>query len=336
MISLSKSLAKNDKDFHIFVISSTVLPGSIEENFIPLIEKYSNRFLNKGFGIVYDPDFVALGEVIKGFLNPELVLIGESNSFSGDVVCKIHNSLCENKPYIARMSIVSAEIAKISLNTYITVKISFANTLANICEKVKDADLDAITKSIGVDKRISPYYFKGALAFGGNCFPRDTKAFIKFASRYGNDAEIIRAVESVNSYQNKHLAELVLDKISDCEDKNIGILGLSFRPDTPVITGSPAIALIETLLENGLRVLAYDKLAIRDTKALFGEQIEYVSSAKECVDLSSLCVITYPSNEFKEAVESTTKNIIVIDCWRIIDKNRLSSNVNYKALGYFS
>ena len=128
---LSTFLRKSKKDYHLFVISSTVIPASINDSFIPLIEKYSNRKLNVGFGVAYCPDFVALGSVIKNFLNPEYIVLGQSNKIAGDIVEKIHHKITDNTPYIGRMSLISAEIAKVSLNAYITTKISFANHLAN-------------------------------------------------------------------------------------------------------------------------------------------------------------------------------------------------------------
>src|SRR5206468_248959 len=116
--------------------------------------------------------------VIQGFLNPELIVLGQTEPRAGDAVHAVHEQVCQNKPVVTRMSIESAEVAKVALNAYITVKISFANTLANICERIPGTDVDTITRAIGADKRISPYYFRGGLSFGGTCFPRDTRAFI--------------------------------------------------------------------------------------------------------------------------------------------------------------
>ena len=333
--SLSTAFRESEKKYHLFVISSTVVPGSTEGSFIPLIEKVSRRKLNADFGVCYDPDFVALGEVIKGYLRPELVVIGESSKRAGDQVEAIRRRVCENEPHIARMSIVSAEIAKVSLNSYITLKISFANMLANICEEIPGADVDAITEAIGVDKRISPYYFRGGLSFGGTCFPRDTGAFIAVADQYGNDADLIKAVEKVNKYQDQHLVDVVMRHVATLESRTVGILGLSFKPNTPVITESPAIKLIGELLKHDLRIVVYDPLSIENTKALFNEAIEYVSSAEECLAQSSLCVITHRSDEFKLAVESylPTAPLTLVDGWRMIDPDRLDKRVKYVPLG---
>lgn len=332
--SLAKTFANIDKDYHLFVISSTVIPGSIC-SFISLIEKYSAKKLNKDFGIAFDPDFVALGQVIKDFLNPDFVLIGESHKKAGDIVESIHEKMCENNPKIFRMSIINAELAKICLNTYITLKISFANSIANLCEKVPGADCDVITKSIGQDKRISPYYFSGGLAFGGPCFPRDTKAFINISDSYDEDARLIKAIHSLNEYQHLHLLDVVLSKLRQSENKIVGIMGLAFKEGTPAIVGSPAITLINYLLKNDVNVIGYDPLSIESTKEAFGDRINYVTSPELLLEKSGIVVVTYRLKEFKEAIERFDSNhpIIIVDCWRIIDNSVLKTNMEYLPLG---
>lgn len=334
--SLGDALRESDKDHHLFVISSTVMPGSTESVFIPLLEKHSGRKLNDGFSVCYDPDFVALGNVIKGFLRPDLVVIGESSPEAGARVEAIHRQMCENEPAISRMSIINAELAKVCLNAYITVKISFANSVANLCERIPGADVDAITRAIGMDRRISPYYFQGGLAFGGTCFPRDTKAYLTVADRYGVQAEIVHAVERVNQYQNHHLVEVVLHELDKLENKTVAVLGLAFTSNTPVVVESPAIKLIGELLKYDIHVVAYDPLAIDNARTLFGSAVEYVHSAESCLSQADLAVITLRSMELKRAVENYVPNhlLTVVDCWRIIDPGKLeASRVRYVALG---
>ncbi len=334
--SLGDAYAEIDKEYHVFVISSTVMPMSTESKFVPLIEKHSGKKLNKDFGVCYDPDFVALGDVIKGFLRPDLIVIGESESKAGIMVEQLHRHICENKPYVSRMSLVSAEIAKMSLNAYITVKISFANTLANICELVPGADVDAITRTIGADRRISPHFFSGGLSFGGACFPRDTKQFVSFASRYGNEAHLIRAVDKVNTFQDEHLLEVVLRHVKTLKNQRVGVLGLAFKPNTPVITESPAIKLIGGLVRNDVEVIAYDPLATENARVLFEDSIEFCSSAEDCLKNSGLCVITTPAEEFKQAAEAHVPQapLILLDCWRLLDAEKLGDRVKCVSWGY--
>jgi UDPglucose 6-dehydrogenase len=333
--SLAECFKKVNKKYHLFVISSTVMPGSTEERFIPLIEQCSGKKMNVDFGVCYDPDFAALGSVIKDFLNPDFVVIGESNKFAGDQVSSIHRRLCENKPRIFQMSIINAEITKVSVNCYVTMKISFANALANICERILGADVDSITQALGADRRISPHYLRGGLSYGGTCFPRDTRAYIALAKKYDYHEELMAAVDKVNKIQDQHLAEITLNNISRTSDKRVSILGLSFKPNTPVIVESPAIKLINALLKRGIKIIVYDPLAMENTRAVFGNRINYADSARACVSQASLCIITTPLDEFRHIDNSYIANnpTVIIDCWRILDSSKFAKSVKYIALG---
>jgi UDPglucose 6-dehydrogenase len=334
LLHLSSSLKKSDK-YHIFVITSTVSPGTTEESLIPLIESTSGKKLNKEFGVAYNPEFIALGNVINGFLNPDMVLIGQSDKSVGEKLGEIYKTVCENKPYIARMSVISAEITKISLNSYITMKISFANTLANICEAIPNANIDDITTALGADKRVSPHFLRGALSYGGPCFPRDNRAFSAFAQRYGIDAKLARATDEVNEYQIKHLVDVVLKHATGNGNKIVSVLGLAYKAGTPVIEESPAIKLIEELLKRDLEVVVYDRLAMDNTRAYLGDNVLYASSVKDCIAHSSICVITIPDKEFKEISEGhiVRSPTTIIDCWRILEPGKLGNKAKYVALG---
>jgi len=329
---LATAFKKKDS-YHIFVITSTVSPGTTEKSLIPLIKSVSKKKLNKDFGICYNPEFIALGSVVRDFLNPDMVLIGESDAKAGNSLEEIYNAACDNKPYIARMSLISAEITKISLNVYLTMKISFANTLANICEKIPGADVDAISRALGSDKRISPHFLKGGLSYGGPCFPRDGRAFVAFAQQHKINAELARATNRVNLFQINHLAEVVLDNVNN--DDYVAVVGLAYKPNTPVIEESAAITLIQNLLAKKLRVIVYDSLAISNVKARFGQALIYASSLRECIASSNVCVITNSDSEFRAIDESymTANTKVIIDCWRILDPAKLGQKVKYICLG---
>lgn len=330
--SLAEAFGKSQKPYHLFVISSTVVPGSTDKTFIPIIEQYSGRKYREDFDVCFDPDFVALGSVIKDFQNPDLVIIGESSPNAGEAVAAIHKKMCKNDPPIHRMSLISGEVAKVSLNAYITMKISFANTVANLCEKIQGADVDAITSAIGVDRRISPYYLRGGLAFGGTCFPRDTKAFMTISRLYDLDPILLSAVEDVNNQQHDHLAALVRGHLG--EDKKVSVLGLAFKDKTPVIEASPAINLIQDLVIDDVDVTVYDPLAMDSVRTVFDDEINYANSIEECLTSSPVCVVTLMSAEYGRAIESYAGDpLVVIDCWRQIDREKVSDSVRIIGLG---
>jgi len=239
--------------------------------------------------------------------------------------------------HFGRMSIISAEIAKLAMNNYIVLKMSFANMLANLCENIEGAELDLITSTLGADKKIAPYFFKGGLSFGGTCFSRDTKAFTIFSKKFGRDTELIEVVEKINEFQNIHLAEIVFKNLLSIKKKKVSILGLSFKPNTPVIVESPAIKLIHRLLEKGVEIAVYDPLAIDNTKSIFGDKIKYANSVRECLSYSSCWIITTPDEEFKNIDDSFVTYIptIIIDCWRILNSHKFSKKVKYIRWGYY-
>ena len=331
--SLAEAFGKSNKPKHLFVISSTVVPGSTDKTFIPIIEQYSGKKYREDFEVCFDPDFVALGTVILDFQQPDLVIIGESSATAGERVAALHRTMCKNDPPIHRMSLISAEVAKVSLNAYITMKISFANTVANLCERIPGADVDAITTSIGEDKRISPHYLRGGLAFGGTCFPRDTKAFMTISRQHGLDPVLISAVEDVNNRQNSHLAQLVAASLTD--EKKVSVLGLAFKDKTPVVEASPAINLIQELVIDDVDVTVFDPLAIESVRTIFDDEISYANSTEDCLRSSPVCVVTLMSREYKQAIECFIPEspLLVIDCWRQIDASKVDKNISVIAVG---
>jgi UDPglucose 6-dehydrogenase len=205
--TISKSLKKSDCEDFLFIISSTVMPGT-HKDIIDLIEFNSGRKLNNGFGLLYIPDLVALGSVIYDFENPDVIIMGQSNEKYGNIGEIIYQKIIKNGAPIVKMSLIEGEITKVSLNAYVTMKISFANFIGNISEKF-NCNPNNITKALGHDKRISPHYIKSGLSFGGTCFPRDTWAFIKMSENIGLDAIHIKATQKINEIQNQNLINSV-------------------------------------------------------------------------------------------------------------------------------
>lgn len=252
--NVSEQLKKSNKKDFLFVLSSTVMPGS-HVKIIDEIERISDKELNKDFGFVYIPDLVALGNVIQDFENPDLLILGESESKYGTIAHEIYSKFIKNNSPCVKMSLIESEITKVSLNAFITMKISFANFIGNISEKY-NCNPNNITKALGYDRRISPHYIKSGLAFGGTCFPRDTWAFIKMSESLGLDASHIKATQKINENQN----DILFEKVSSYKNKKIGIYGLSFKPNTVVTTESPGYILYEKLLSKNYDVTFYDEL----------------------------------------------------------------------------
>lgn len=245
------------KKFHI-VISSTVMPGSCDK-FIRYIEKKTAIKVNKDFYLSYNPEFIALGNVIQGFLNPDIVLIGSTSRNATKELVKIYKNTVRTKNF-CKMSLQSAEITKIALNSFITLKISFANLLLRISKKFKKADAMHITKAIGKDQRVSPYYFKPGLPFAGPCFPRDNEAFnylqkkIKLKNKY-----ITSAIINSNKEHIDFLKKKILSLIRKNNYKKICIAGLAFKNNTSITEKSFGLELAKLFIRKKINFGIYEK-----------------------------------------------------------------------------
>ena len=233
---IGRGLAGRD-EYHVVVVGSTVMPGSCDAVIRPALESASGRRVGETLGLCYSPEFIALGNVIRDMLEPDMVLIGESDARAGDVHERLYAGVCENDPPFRRMSLVNAELTKIAVNTYVTMKISYANALADMCERLPGADVEAVTDALGLDTRIGRKYLRGAIAYGGPCFPRDNKAFGVLARDLGAEPLLAEATDAVNVAQTDRLARVVQSRLEP--GSAVGILGLAYKPDTGVDRGEP-------------------------------------------------------------------------------------------------
>jgi len=318
--------------YHLVVLTSTVMPGSMDEVVLPILEQSSGKKCGRDFGLCYNPEFIALGDVIEGLRNPDLVLVGESDSTAGDSISKIHARLCENPSRIERMTFLNAEVAKIAVNAFVTMKMSFANTLAEICERLPQGDVDKITQAIGRDRRIGPTYLRGAIGYGGPCFPRDNVAFATFAKRVGVRADLARATDRVNRRQVRRIMELI-EQSNSADSSRIGILGVTYKPNTNVTEASQSLMLAEALARKGFEVHVYDPAVGRgQLRELSNLQVE--DSADDCIAKSDVCVIGTPWPGFSKIDKSRFSDKVVLDCWRMLNSNKPDDPSRYVALGH--
>jgi UDPglucose 6-dehydrogenase len=193
-------------------------------------------------------------------LFPDMILVGESDPRAGAVLAEIYKSVCENDPPVMHMNWVNAELTKISINTYVTTRISYVNMLSDIRERLPGADVDIVTRALGADSRIGKKYLKGALGYGGPCFPRDNVAFSRLARGLGARADLAEATDNLNRYQIDRLAAAA-SRLLDGGSK-VGILGLSYKPETAVIEESQGLALAARLSGDRREVYVHDPMAL--------------------------------------------------------------------------
>jgi UDPglucose 6-dehydrogenase len=253
---IAQAVRKAKKKNHIFVISSTTTPGACRSVIIPMLEKAIGGRCGQAFGFCYNPEFIALGNVMRGLLAPDLVLIGESDRRSGAALEGLYQKCSTNQPKIARMSITSAELTKISVNSYITAKISFTNQLRMIAEQLPDTDIHAILEAIGADSRIGPKYLRAGLSFGGPCFPRDNRLVSYAAKQVGLSAPLAEATDRVNEMAKEQLAQQAHACVQAGDA--VVVLGMAYRPDTYIVEESAGLHIAQSLKRGGCRVLVHD------------------------------------------------------------------------------
>ena len=330
---IGKALAER-KGYHLVVLTSTVLPGSTRYGLLPILEQESGKRCGPDFGLCYSPEFIALGSVIDDYLNPDFTLIGEFDQKSGTFLEQCYTRIMLNKPPCKRMSIENAELTKIALNTYVTTKITYANMLAELCERIPGGDVDVVTDAIGTDSRIGRKYLTGALGYGGPCFPRDNVALSFVARELGTKADLAETTHNANRALLEKVATRVKREVQ--RGATVAILGLAYKPHSHVLEESHGVHLAEALARAGVRVVAYDPLAGDMAATELRDLVVVLDSLAECLAQADVIVITTPDPEFESlaAEDFGGRRITVVDSWRILDR-KLSkqANIRYIPIG---
>lgn len=314
---------------HTVAVVSTMLPGSSDAMVIPRLEAASGRTIGKGLGYCYNPSFIALGEVVKGIVTPDYVLIGEADQASGDLVQATHESMVTAKLPVARMSPVEAEITKIASNTHETMRVSFANMLLSICSEVPGADVDRITEALS--HRMGRRFFKGALPYGGPCWPRDNVAFTAFIDAIRSPSTLPKAVDTFNQEHGRYVLRKILS-VSSVGD-TVGLLGLAYKPGTPVTERAFALDLAAALPREGRQIIGWDPVAMPEVRRVFGDSIRYADSPEACLRASNVAIVTIPLPEFASVDWSAAAETTIVDGWRCLPRAAIDLCREYVALG---
>lgn len=335
--NIGKAL-KQKNDYHVTIIKSTVVPGTTQNTVKPILEKESKKVAGDGFGLCMNPEFLRQGSAFQDTINAERVVIGSFDKRSGDVLEDLYKGFYSSHvPTIIRTSLSTAELIKYASNSMLATKISFINTIANICEKIPGADVKVVATAMGLDKRIGPLFLDAGLGYGGSCFPKDVKALIACSKSLGYTPELLDSVEHVNKNQPLKAVEFCREQLGSLGGKNIAILGLAFKPDTDDMREARVIPIINQLLKEGAKVVAYDPVAITIAKTIFSDKITYASSALKCIKDTDACIIVTEWDEFKKLTpEDFTKHMkqpILIDGRRIFNPETFKTTMKFVALG---
>jgi UDPglucose 6-dehydrogenase len=316
------------------VIVSTVLPGDSRKVLIPALERASRRKVGPNLGFAYAPAFIALGSIVEDLSNPDLVLIGADSELTAAVVQQSWTlMLGSSEVKIHSTSIENAEIAKISLNSYITTKISFANVLTQLCDQIPGSDIDVVTEVIGSDSRVGHKYFTGGMTFSGPCFPRDNQALVAVLKENSSEGSLPEAVVQFGQNHQGYLHSVVY-KVLELGYNKVVICGLSYKPNTTDLSESPSLRLIDGLQTRPEIVITVADPLIRKMNR---DSIPSSLILRESLAAEDLCdsvvIISTRDDRWKEIDWSQVQNGTIIDPWRLLRDTIWPSTCTYRPLG---
>jgi len=316
---VAKSIAKNLTGYRLIVEKSTV-PVETGEWVRRTILTYVK---SKGkFDVASNPEFLREGSAINDFLHPDRIVLGVESKRAREILVNLYKPL--NAPLVIT-NIKSAELIKHASNAFLATKISFINAISQICDKV-GADVKEVAQGMGLDKRIGPSFLNAGIGYGGSCFPKDLDAFITISEKIGYDFELLKSVKNINEKQKKFILKKIKDSLWIIKDKTIGVLGLSFKPNTDDIRNAPALDLVKSLRQEGAKIKLYDPQAMDKAKGLL-EGVKFCKDSYEvCKNADCLLVVT-EWDEFKELdfikVKKMLKRPLIIDGRNIYEPENL-------------
>lgn len=313
-------MLRDSNGYHVVTIRSTVLPGTVENMVIPLLEKTSTKRAGSDFGVCMNPEFMRETTAIDDFHNPPFTIIGQQDQRSGEVVAKLYDTI---KAPMERPSIAEAEMLKYACNAFHATKVCFANEVGNLCKSM-GIDSHCVMEMFCKDTRLnlSPYYLKPGFAFGGSCLPKDLRAIVYQAKRNDVEVPLLSSLMPSNEKQIQHAYSLVRNS----GRTKIGVLGLSFKSGTDDVRESPIVMLIEMLIGKGFQITIYDEEV--SLAKLYGANKRYLdetiphitslmeSSVSQVVGKSDLIIVSKKTDHFKKEIEGMKKDIFVVDLVR--------------------
>ncbi|MFC1674373.1 UDP-glucose dehydrogenase family protein [Candidatus Omnitrophota bacterium] len=306
---VARNIALNMRGYRLIVEKSTV-PVETGEWVKHTISSNARR--GARFDVASNPEFLREGQAISDFMHPDRIVIGVESKKARDILVSLYKPL---KAPIVVTDIKSAELIKHASNSFLAAKISFINALSRICDKV-GADIVEVAEGMGLDRRISRSFLSAGIGYGGSCFPKDVDAFIKICEKLGYEFELLSAVKHVNQLQKSFFLEKVRDTLWIVKDKRIGVLGLSFKPNTDDIRNAPSIEIIKELEADGAKLKAYDPQAMKRAKQILPDVKFCQNPYEACRGCDCLLVLT-EWDEFKELDFSRVKRLmkrpIIID-----------------------
>jgi UDPglucose 6-dehydrogenase len=313
VMKVAKTIGENMNGYKVVVDKSTVPVGTGRKVAEVIQSELDNRGVDYNFDVVSNPEFLREGKAIYDFTHPDRIIIGTESEKARDILSEVYRALYLNDVPFVFTNLETAEMIKYASNAFLATKISFINEMSVLCEKV-NANVQEVAKAMGMDGRIGDKFLHSGPGYGGSCFPKDTKAIVRIAEENGADLKVIQAGIDANEAQKEHMVEKIVNKLDDLEGKTLGILGLSFKPETDDMRESPALTILPGLIEKGAKIRAYDPEAIKEaTWRLedYEQEIIYCANEYEVMKGADALVLITEWNQFRRLDLERVKDLLV-------------------------
>ena len=329
---IGKLLSKNKRK-PIILIKSTVIPGTMKNVVLPILERNSKKKAGKDFGLISNPEFLQESRAIQDTIKPHVVVLGGYRTKFMRKTEKFFSRFNPNVPIIITNH-QTAEMIKYAHNSFLSTKISFINQIANICQGIPDTNIDDVANTIGLDPRIGNPFLNAGPGYGGSCLPKDIKAIINLSSKLGVNPTLLTAVEKINKQQISNIVELVKQNIGKIRGKKLTVLGVAFKPGTDDIRDSVGIELAKRLLKLGAKITIHDPKALENARKIFCDNTKYVKSVSSALKDCQCAIIMTQWKEYERINNKTIKHMakkFIIDSRRVLSNKNL--NAKYYAIG---
>ncbi|CAM3459127.1 UDP-glucose dehydrogenase family protein [Aquirufa ecclesiirivi] len=333
VLGVANQLGQLLENYKVIVDKSTVPVGTADK-----VKKAIEKHSKVEFDVVSNPEFLREGVAVEDFMKPDRVVIGASSERAKKVMGDLYAPFVRQGNPVIFMDEKSAELTKYAANSFLATKISFMNEIAQLCERL-GADVDMVRKGIGSDERIGKRFLFPGIGYGGSCFPKDVQALIKSSEEVLYDFQILKSVERVNDFQKTHLIPKIRNHFNDdLNGKHFALWGLAFKPNTDDIREAPALYIIQSLLQSGATISAYDPEAMNNVKNQLGDSIQYARNPYEALKDADALIIATEWSEFRtpdfDQIQGLLKSKVIFDGRNLYSKSDfINSNILYYSIG---
>ncbi|HHZ65018.1 MAG TPA: UDP-glucose/GDP-mannose dehydrogenase family protein [Flavobacteriales bacterium] len=333
IMDVGESLSKIITDYKIIVDKSTVPVGTADK-----VKKIMEKNCEVEVDVVSNPEFLREGFAVDDFMKPERIIIGSSSEKALKIMKELYRPFVRQGNPILFMDEKSAELTKYAANSFLATKITFMNEIANLCEKL-GADVDAVRIGMGSDSRIGKRFLFPGIGYGGSCFPKDVLALVNMADNSESKVDILKSVISANEHQKSVLAGKIKSYYKDdLKGKHFALWGLAFKPDTDDMREAPSLTVIDSLLEAGATITAFDPEAMPNTQSIIGDKINYGSNAYDILEGADALLITTEWSVFRTPdfgmVSQRLKEKVIFDGRNLYDIDQMSKlGFYYNSIG---